>query len=244
MKLDISFAGFGNQGVVTPPELASVNDIAVQPDGRLVVVGPTATNHQLAVYRYLSNGQLDTSFDGDGKALVPNMFGAEAVALYSDGRIVVGGTRWNGSGNGHDFQLARLTPSGALDPSFDGDGWAEDFDPELIWLDAILVQPDGKIVACGYAEVGGDEDFGVTRYNENGARDNSFGGDGKVTIGFGGNDRCHDLALQNDGKLLVVGMMAGSDDDFAVARLESNGTLSATASSGLAVEFRSATDKG
>jgi uncharacterized delta-60 repeat protein len=226
--LDTTFAGFGNNGVVTPPGLTSVNDIAVQPDGKLVAVGNTTMAFQLAVYRYLPNGRLDTSFDGDGKAIFSDMFHAEAVALQSDGRIVVGGTRWSGSGNGHDFQLARLTPSGALDLSFDGDGWAEDFDPELIWLDAILVQPDGKIVACGYAVVGGDEDFGVTRYNENGSRDNSFGGDGKVTVGFGGDDRCHNLALQNDGKLLVVGTKSGSDDDFAVARLESDGTLDDT----------------
>jgi uncharacterized delta-60 repeat protein len=224
-ELDTTFAGFGDNGVVIPPELTSINDMAAQPDDKLVVAGSTATNFQLAVYRYLPNGQLDATFDGDGKALVPDMFDAQAVALHSDGRIVVGGTRWRGSANGYDFQLARLTPNGALDPSFDGDGWAEDFDPQLTWLDAILVQPDAKILACGYAKVGGDEDFGVTRYNENGSRDNSFGGDGKVTIPFGGNDRCHDLALQNDGKLVALGTRWGSDDDFAVARLETDGTL-------------------
>jgi len=55
---------------------------------------------------------------------------------------VVGGTR------GDDFQLARLTPTGALDPLFDDDGWAQDFDPQLTSFSVLLVQLDGKIVAC------------------------------------------------------------------------------------------------
>jgi len=221
--LDPSFAGFGTGGVVTPTGLSNINGLAVQPDGKMVIVGYTGTFNDLAVYRYLANGQLDTTFDGDGKASFPDMFVAFAVAIQSDGQIVVGGTRDN------DFQLARLTPTGALDSSFDGDGWVQDIDAELAKLYALLVQPDGKIVACGYAEVGGDDDFGVARYDTYGARDNTFSDDGKVTIPFGEEDLCNAVVQQNDGKLVVVGskdhLFGLGDDDFAVARLEINGTL-------------------
>ena len=52
----------------------------------------------------------------------------------------------------------------------------------------------------------------------------SFGGDGKVTIGFGANDHCYDIALQDDGKLVLAGYTTGGGFDFAVARLHGDGT--------------------
>jgi uncharacterized delta-60 repeat protein len=222
--LDTTFAGFGTGGVVTASGLRDINGMAVQPGGKIVVVG-SAGSLQLAVYRYLPNGALDGTFGNSGKAIFPNMFTAEDVAVQSDGRIVVGGTRSS------DYQLARLTASGALDTSFAQDGWAEDFDSELNNLRAILVRADGTIVACGDAYVGGDYDFGVVRYTAEGKRDLAFGGgDGKVTIGFGGEDYCEDVAQQNDGKLILLGLRNdvgafGDGGDFAVARLEINGSL-------------------
>lgn len=219
---DVTFAGFGSNGLVTPPGLKNIYDIAVQPDGKVVMVGYTGTAKQFAVYRYLPDGRLDTTFGTGGKAIFSEMFEAANVVLQSDGRIVVGG-------GGRTFQLARLTPGGALDPSFDGDGWVQDLDSELEYFRALLVQPDGKIVACGYAKVGGDYDFGVVRYTAGGARDTTFGGgDGKVTIPFGGYEYCNDVALQSDGKLVAVGGKSGSSADFAIARLESDGTLDDT----------------
>jgi uncharacterized delta-60 repeat protein len=222
--LETTFAGFGTGGVVSASGLRDINGMAVQPGGKIVVVG-SAGSLQLAVYRYLPNGALDGTFGNSGKAIFPNMFTAEDVAVQSDGRIVVGGTRSS------DYQLARLTASGALDTSFAQDGWTEDFDSELNNLRALLVRADGTIVACGDAYVGGDYDFGVVRYTAEGKRDLAFGGgDGKVTIGFGGEDYCEDVAQQNDGKLVLVGLRNdvgtfGDGGDFAVARLEINGSL-------------------
>jgi len=220
--LDGGYAGFGSGGVVVLNGLLA-NDAALQPDGRIVVAGKTGSKNQLAVARFLPNGQPDTSFDGDGIALYADLFEATDVAIQADGRIVIGGTKEAGP-LGEDFQLARLTSNGGLDPTFDGDGWAEDFDPELRILYDVAIQKDGKIVACGNAFVGGDNDFGVTRYDQNGARDNTFGGDGKVTIPFGEQDTCHDIVQQPDGKLLLAGMKwKFTASDFAVARLEPNG---------------------
>lgn len=189
----------------------------MQPDGKVVVLGDP-NGFDLTVYRYLPNGQPDPSFGSNGKVVHENMFAPAAMDLQSDGRIVAGGER-----NGY-FHLARLTPTGELDSSFDGDGLVEDFDSGLHTFGDILVQRDGKIVVCG-SHTGGD--FSVVRYDANGARDNFFDGDGKVTIGFGEFDFCHDIAQQDDAKLVVVGMRLdyNEDVDFAVARLEPSGLL-------------------
>jgi uncharacterized delta-60 repeat protein len=171
--LDSTFTGFTDDGIVNPAGLSSARSIALQPDGKIVVVGETATTNELAVFRYLPNGQPDTTFDGDGKAIFPDMFLAGDVAIQSDAKIVVAGFRNNTKG----FQLARLTREGALDPSFGQGGWLNDNDIRLDDLSTVLVQRDGKIVACGSAnsDAEGEGDFAVTRYNTNGVRDTAFG---------------------------------------------------------------------
>jgi uncharacterized delta-60 repeat protein len=223
--LDTTFAGFGTAGIVNETALERAKGMAVQPDGKIVVVGYAATMVQLEVFRYLPNGRRDPTFGNNGRASFPNMFSAVDVAIQSDGRIVVGGTR-------HEHrQLARLTPSGTLDQTFGGDGWVEG--PQIIdFFGALLVQADGKIVACGHTgTVKGDiKDFRVTRYNADGSPDTAFGGGGEVMINFGAQDFCEDVVQQPDGKLVVVGTRrpegnTSGDSDFAVARLNTDGSL-------------------
>ncbi len=214
-ELDPTFAGFSGDGVVSSP--FEVSDLAIRPDGKIVVVGGAN------VARYLTNGVLDATFDGDGRAAVPGNFFALTVALQGDGRIVVGGRRLNDNG----FYVARLLPDGSPDHAFDGDGAFRDEDESLHELKSVLVQPDGKVVACGTAYFGGDRDFAVTRYTVGGLRDTTFGGgDGKVTVPFGELDHCGDLALLPDGRIAAAGTRIydaaiGSfgDNDLALARL-------------------------
>jgi uncharacterized delta-60 repeat protein len=219
--LDPTFGGFTDDGIVVESGLRRVEDMALQLDGKIVVVGDTGTNNQIAVFRYLSNGTLDLSFSGDGKAIFSDMFAADQVALQSDGKIVVGGTL-----GGAGFNLARLNQDGTLDTSFDQDGWLSDHNLRVGSLRAILVQGDGKIVACGRNL---DDDFSVARYNANGSRDTSFGGGvGIVGFGFGNLETCTSITQWN-GKLVLAGRRSSGigigDVDFAVARLNSNGTL-------------------
>lgn len=89
--IDPSFAGFSGDGVVSQTELLEVNDIAIQPDGRIVVVGKSPTPGAFSVFRYLPDGNLDGSFGNGGRVIFFGMFTANAVAIQSDGRIVVGG---------------------------------------------------------------------------------------------------------------------------------------------------------
>ena len=102
--------------------------VALQPDGKIVVVGSDASSSAFAVARYNPDGSPDTAFGGgDGNVTTDIGFsyeGANAVALQSDGKIVAVGTTWDGgtvggSQWGH-FSLVRYNPDGSLDLSFGG----------------------------------------------------------------------------------------------------------------------------
>ena len=219
--------------------------VAVQPDGGIVVAGNSsdANGSDMAVARYNSDGLLDTSFDGDGMALVD--FGSEAsaraVALQPDGRVVLAGWVSHPVGGGccvSDFALARLTSAGALDSSFDGDGRVvTDFLPGSDnghdAAQAVLVQADGRIVAAGAGVAGVvSVDFAVARYLADGSLDPTFSDDGLVTTDFVGYfDEIRDLAVDTGGRIVTGGQSCefpGNSDevcDFGVARYTANGTL-------------------
>lgn len=227
--LDPYFAGFGNGGQVEIDDHV-VTGMAVQSDGKIVL---TLDGTSVEVMRLLANGDPDPAFSGDGLTALSNpafSVTATCVAIQSDGKIVVAGRA--DAEPGH-FMLARLTPAGLLDTTFDGDGWVTtDFDNDDDHASAILIQPDGKIVVAGQARVNGSYDFAAARYLPSGALDPFFGGDGKVNVDFGDTDGCSDIALQEDGTLVLAGFNAADDDyDFAVARLHSDGSLDTNFSS-------------
>ncbi|MFD0508614.1 hypothetical protein ACFQ0G_49030 [Streptomyces chiangmaiensis] len=118
--------------------------------------------------------------------------------------------------------MARYNSNGSLDTSFDGDGRVTTaFDGEDA-ARGVAVQPDGKIVAAGYAAF----DFALARYNTDGSLDGGFGGgDGKVTSDSGQFERAYDMALQPDGRIVAVGGVAG---DFGLARYNSDGSPDVT----------------
>jgi uncharacterized delta-60 repeat protein len=89
----------------------------------------------------------------------------------------------------------------------------------------------GKIVVAGGTGSSAGADFAVARYNSDGSLDSSFGVGGLVTIDFGSaSNGANGVAVMNDGRIVVVGVtnQAGTGNDFAVARLTSNGTLDDT----------------
>ncbi|HXG91630.1 MAG TPA: delta-60 repeat domain-containing protein [Blastocatellia bacterium] len=116
--------------------------------------------------------------------------------------------------------------AGDLDPTFGTAGRVTtDFFGGADQASAVAIQPDGKIVAAGFAEHPGSAvDFAIARYNADGSLDSSFGVGGKVTILFPGysQSRAFGGAIQFDGKLVVVGGASKSenDSDFAVARVD------------------------
>jgi uncharacterized delta-60 repeat protein len=215
--LDLTFSGDGKQKTdFGKSDFA--NGVALQADGKIVVVGSGGAGDNFALARYNPNGSLDPSFSGDGKQTTD--FGgfdaANGVAIQADGKIVVVGR----GGTGGNFALARYNPNGSLDPSFSGDGkQTTDFEGSDR-ANGVALQANGKIVAVGR----GRGDFALARYNPNGPLDPSFSGDGRQTTDFGGSDEGSGLALQADGKIVGVGA-AGAGGDVALARYNPNGSL-------------------
>ena len=150
---------------------------------------------------------------------------ANAMIIQPDKKIIVAGTSYVGSH--FNFSLVRYTQRGKLDKSFNGNGKvitaAAPFDNKI---NALALQPDGKIIAAGYSFDGKYSQFTLARYTQNGSTDLSFGLDGIVSFSIGENAEARSILIQSDGKILVSGFSNnGNNNDFAIARLNSDGTL-------------------
>ena len=225
---------FGTDGSVVD-DIADedfVNSIVIQPDGKIVVAGAsfTGTDGDWLVMRYNADGTLDTTFDGDGRSIIDhgswsNEFGA--VTLQTDGKIVAAG--WSNLGADHEFAVVRYNSNGSLDTTFDGDGIATtNFNTNDDQADGVAIQTDGKIVVAGRSNNGSNDDFAVARFNSNGSLDTTFDTDGMLTTNFSGQDRARDLALQTDGKIVVIGQIGSGGADIGLARYNTNGSLDTT----------------
>ena len=260
-SLDTSFDGDGK----LTTDFSGLDDVAtglvLQPNGRIIVVGYAdsvgdafGNNRDFALVRYNSNGSLDTTFDGDGKLTTDfpalGVFGEEfgyAIALQSDGKIVVAGITINITRDDYDFALARYNTSGTLDTSFDDNGRVStDFIAAADTATSVVIQPDGKIVVAGYTDALGTKDFALVRYNKNGSLDTSFNFDGRATTGFGtADDVSASMALQSDGKIVVVGHSDYfGDQDFEVIRYNTDGSLDTSFSEngGVLMDFADSDD--
>ncbi len=142
--------------------------VAIQPDGRIVAAGygEVANNFNFAAVRYLTDGTLDNSFSGDGRVSTSFNVGTDAahsMALQADGRIVLAGA--SSTSFLFNFALLRYNADGTLDDTFGVGGKV--VTPLAALYDeayAVAIQPDGKILAAGYAYNGSDNDIAVVRY--------------------------------------------------------------------------------
>lgn len=169
--------GFGSSGNGTVRILTAVHDeasdVAVLPDGRLLVVGERqllggplgTTQYELWLARYLPGGQLDTGFGSSGVATHATQMRGRALAVRADGAIwVAGETPSTRVANSNDFALARFTAGGQSDGSF---GTAGVLPIDLFGGSdtpgAMLQQPDGRLVLAGQAYNGANFGLGVVR---------------------------------------------------------------------------------
>jgi uncharacterized delta-60 repeat protein len=210
----------------------SIFDLVIQPDGKVVTAGWTFDTADFdpdtLVSRYLAGGGLDPAFGSGGSIVIglghgdlSSSDGALGVALRGDGRIVTSGFAWNDTDE--DFVALGLTPTGALDTSFGGDGIVET-DFANVASD-VAVDPSGRVVMAGWdTSSDAESSFALMRLKPGGSRDGSFGLGGKVITDFGpGHDNAQGVALDPDGRIVVAGGASGSseslvDDDIAVAR--------------------------
>jgi uncharacterized delta-60 repeat protein len=95
------------------------------------------------------------------------------------------------------------------------------------YINAIVIQNDGKIVAVGTA-LKGNYDFALARYNTDGSLDTSFGIDGMVITSHpnGLSEYCNAVVIQNDTKIVVAGYITtGSTNDYEIIRYNADGSL-------------------
>ena len=208
---------FGTGGIVNTvlgdPSIQDEANAVLLIDGRIVVAGVAEWQNPgrtaFAVVRYLSNGELDSSFGEGGISVGRSSYDqrAWAAAAAPGGKIVVVGA------TGGDFRVARYLPTGALDATFGGEGFVTtSFDRFYATASGVAVQADGKVVAGGLALTSAPESdrFGVARYKLDGTPDTSFGVNGKQT---------YDIATRVWGGAGVLQAAAapGGGDRFVVA---------------------------
>jgi uncharacterized delta-60 repeat protein len=154
-----------------------------------------------------------------------------ALALQPDGKLVAAGFSVHGPGAQGEFALVRYNPDGSLDRSFNATGIVTTpIGPSEDWARALVIQPDGKLVAAGYTSYGEKSAFALVRYNPDGSLDHSFNATGIVTTPIAASrNRGRALVLQKDGKLVVAGQAATeSHTAFALARYNPDGSLDHT----------------
>jgi uncharacterized delta-60 repeat protein len=238
--LDPSFGGTGKITTdIEPLGTGSIDDqaraMALQADGKIVVVGvtqtPFASGNDFALVRYDPDGTLDSSFGLAGKVVTDlgsSYDEANAVVVQTDGKIVAAGISDDG---GRTFAVARYNPDGTLDVSFGGTGVVRTAIGGVALAQAVALQADGKIVVAGRSDSGGlpGSDFTVVRYEADGTLDTTFGGTGVVAIAAASpgtfQDGAYSVAVQADGKIVAAGRGGG---DFAVMRWNPDGTLDAS----------------
>ena len=228
-SLDQSFGGDGK--VVTNLSAGSdwVGGVELQPDGRIVVAGRSGNaGGSFAVVRYNTDGTLDATFSGDGKATVnfsPGDDFAFGVALQADGKIVAAG---RAGGAGGRLALVRFMAGGGLDPTFSGDGRAAiNLTPGDDRLDHVVLQASGRIVAAGTADYDSRRArFAVIRLEADGMPDSTFGGDGRVTTNLsGGVEAAFGVGVDSHGKIVACGQAGLS---IGLVRYDDDGTLDTT----------------
>lgn len=235
---------FGNQGRVIHA-IGSEDDFAyrllLQADGKILVAGTSQQGglEKACVIRLLSDGSLDPDFGTGGVFLDQTGgagCGAYTLALQTDGKILVAGYAYNGTGTNLQCALWRLTSAGALDTTFSADGRQSAYVTATTrdtYATAIAVQADGKIVTAGpaFTDAGLTQaSFGVLRFLSTGALDTSFDSDGRRPVTLTGYaTQAQGLALQTDGALVVAGFAeaggVGGDSRFAAVRLLATGAL-------------------
>ena len=229
-SLDVSFGIGGKVSTFIGADETIAKSMAIQLDGKIVVVGTAETRpfNDFAVARYNTDGSLDNSFDGDGKQttrFTDYSTYASAVAIQADGKIVVAGSHYYSTQS--DFALARYNTNGSLDVTFGVGGKlyteiADNAEPT-----GMAIQADGKIVVVGRSNTGVSKfDITVVRYNVNGSLDASFDGDGILITAVDLNAEANAVAIQADGKIVVAGnSYDGIDYDFNLLRYNTDGSL-------------------
>lgn len=193
-----------------------------------------------------ADGTVDPGFTPpfllDGHRAIPHLPNAYigALQVLPDGKILIAGEFARADGNPRST-LARLNADGTLDQTFGVDLKFDDS------VDALIVQPDGKIlVGGGFENINGERHAFIARLNSDGTVDQTFQPNGGPTSSW--TVFVWSIALQSDGKILIGGLFEQVDgvDSPNLARLNPDGTFDPTflqrSVSGPIIELTTQTD--
>lgn len=233
-SLDTSFGDGGRIFAHLFPYFFELEDLALQPDGKIVVGGSVdrglGSSYDFWLLRLNPDGSHDLGF-GTGGVVTTGLFFSSfdrltTLAVQDDGRILAaGGIRRTPNEDNH-FVVVRYLPDGQLDLDFGTDGKAiADPMPGDSQIHDIALQPDGKIVATGFSF----SEYALVRYDSQGQLDHSFGGDGIVTSTTSPYRAAlpYSVVVQPDGKIVAGGVAFPNvpDGDFALWRFLPDGSL-------------------
>ena len=210
--LNFNTGGAGPNGIL--------DSVAVQTDGKIIIAGSFTTYNGVArgyVARLNTDGTLDTTFLNTGAGANAAI---KAIAIQSDGKILLGGTftTYNGTARG---RIARVNTDGSLDTTFLNTGAGASS-----WVTSMAIQPDGKIIIGGdFGTYNGTSRLRIARLNTDGSLDTTF-----AATGAGPGALLRTMALQSDGKVIIGGQFGTFDGTTRgrLARLNTDGTLDTT----------------
>jgi uncharacterized delta-60 repeat protein len=231
-RLDPTFSGDGKLVTSFGGTHAFLRSVLVQADGRIVAAGGQG---YVQAARYQPNGLLDRTFDIDGRVMFElpgDEPSVEGATVDADGRVLVTGflglpdTGW-------DHLVGRLTVDGALDPTFGVGGWV--FDDGGFGDDggeAIMVQPDGRILSAGWSVQDNTVVARVLRHLPDGSLDPAFGVGGRALVDpelRPGSDQALGVGVLADGRIVVTGSTRTDEQrDVFAAVLTADGALDPT----------------
>jgi uncharacterized delta-60 repeat protein len=200
---------------VTNGGLGSINSIAIQSDGKILIGGEFSSvngQQRSCIARLMTNGELDSGFQV-GSGFDGEVFG---LGLQQDGKVVAVGAFTNYDGN-PAVKIVRLNTNGLLDSTFSAP--VGSLTPTLR---TVAVLPDGKIV------VGGNDPWGIHKLTTTGADDPEF----TPVHFFSGETDC--LVVDSFGRIVIGGSYYDGGALFCVARVNANGGLDSSFSRGIA----------
>jgi uncharacterized delta-60 repeat protein len=221
---------------------AESRQLSFQSDGKIVVGGDASNSSgkgELLVARFNPDGRPDASFGSGGRTLTGATGFATAIALQRDGKIIASGYHY--ATGGSEVLLTRFNADGSIDSWFAnagtlaaqlGIGCSVCASPQSE-IEALAVQPDGKILGAGFADDAENEDSLLIRLNGAGSMDPSFGTGGQVrdemgmpSSNYSPRSTLSGIALQANGRILVGGFGTDSNgnDALLLARLTGSGS--------------------
>ncbi len=202
-------SSFGTNGKT---ELNNINGtattVSVLPDGKIITTGGVFDS-KITTVKFKEEGAPDSSFDVNGISIIDlgGFAGAYALAVQTDGKIVIAGAISYNLELGFDMLLLRLNADGSLDEGFGNNGYIINKKAFGIYA-TVAIQADQKIVtACSYWQPsGGYDQFVISRYNTNGTLDETFGENGNAFTDISdADDKPYALKILNDGKIVAAG---------------------------------------